>query len=466
MNLQGDPGVARGVFSGMIWGAVVAGAGVGGLSLAYPDFKPGAPQGDGAMAELSEPAQPATSPETDTETQMPSGAKEMAKPEEDAEADPGASGGTALEAEPASETGDAVAGTDALSQEPMAETGASEPPEDAPLETAEAETDTGADAMAVDAAEPAAPAEADEPEESAADDVAEAAPGNIADEATPSVTEEIIAALPKTEPTTDGTIGNLAPNVTTDRLPSVGNDEEADADSPTAMAPPPLERFAVTVEYDETKPLMSIVLIDDGTTELGFEALESFPYPLTFAVDASASDAAERMASYRASGLEVMAMVSMPQGATAADAEVSMAGYFSAVPEAVAVLEDPGASLQTNRGLSDQVVEILKSSGHGIVFQASGLNTAQKLALREGVASARVFRDFDGSNQSATVIRRFMDQAAFKANQEGAVVMLGRLRAETISALLIWGLADRASRVSLVPVSTVLKLQLAEASGN
>ena len=54
-------------------------------------------------------------------------------------------------------------------------------------------------------------------------------------------------------------------------------------------------------------------------------------------------------------------------------------------------------------------------------------------------------------------MRRFLDQAAFRAAQEGGVVMMGRLQAETISALLIWGLADRASRVALVPVSAVLK---------
>ncbi|MFC6759564.1 divergent polysaccharide deacetylase family protein [Sulfitobacter porphyrae] len=53
------------------------------------------------------------------------------------------------------------------------------------------------------------------------------------------------------------------------------------------------------------------------------------------------------------------------------------------------------------------------------------------------------------------MIRRFLDQAAFKAGQEGAVIMLG-LRPDTISALLLWGLQDRANSVALVPVSAVL----------
>jgi polysaccharide deacetylase 2 family uncharacterized protein YibQ len=92
------------------------------------------------------------------------------------------------------------------------------------------------------------------------------------------------------------------------------------------------------------------------------------------------------------------------------------------------------------------------------VLFPKGLNTAQKLLAREGVPSAAVFRDFDAKGQNATVIRRFLDQAAFKAGQEGAgVVMVGRLRPDTVSALLLWGLQDRANRVALSPISALLQ---------
>ena len=84
------------------------------------------------------------------------------------------------------------------------------------------------------------------------------------------------------------------------------------------------------------------------------------------------------------------------------------------------------------------------------------MNTAQKLALRNGVPALPVFRDFDGAGQTPTVMRRFLDQAAFRARQEGGVIMLGRVRPDTISALLLWGLQDRANRVALAPVSAVL----------
>ncbi|MGB7316338.1 MAG: divergent polysaccharide deacetylase family protein, partial [Planktotalea sp.] len=280
----------------------------------------------------------------------------------------------------------------------------------------------------------------------------ESEPEPVTEASEPNVSEDIIAALPKTE----GTVGDLAPQVTTNRLPSLGSEPAADVDAPSALAPPPIERFAAPYTLEDDKPLMAIVLIDSGDNSLGVDALEAFPYPLTFAVDVSNPDAGERMQMYRDKGFEVLALVDLPRGATAADVEVAMSGYFAAVPEAVGILEGVKDGVQTSREMADQLTRIIQESGHGMVLQASGLNTARKLATREGIPAATVFRDFDGNGQSASVMRRFLDQAAFRAGQEGGVVMMGRLQAETISALLIWGLADRASRVSLVPVSVAL----------
>jgi len=152
----------------------------------------------------------------------------------------------------------------------------------------------------------------------------------------------------------------------------------------------------------------------------------------------------------------VMTLMDLPQGATAADAEVSLSVVLANAPKAVAVMEGVGTGVQGSRETSDQITEALKSSGHGLVLQSKGLNTAQKLALREGVPTGLVFRDFDSAGQTASVIRRFLDQAAFRAGQEGGVIMVGRLRPETISALLLWGLQDRAERVALAPISAVL----------
>lgn len=241
------------------------------------------------------------------------------------------------------------------------------------------------------------------------------------------------------------------------------NDPANDAAPTTASASapnrgkPPIEAFAAPFENAENKPKMAIVLMDRGDSPIGLEALSAFPYPISFAVDAARPDAGAAMKKYRDAGFEVLALTDLPAGAQPRDAETALNAAFAALPEAVAVMEGDGNGLQESRAVSDQVAGILAQSGHGLLLFPKGLNTAQKLAAKEGVPSAAVFRDFDDKGQSADVIRRFLDNAAFKASQEAnGVIMVGRLRPDTISALLLWGLQDRAARVALAPVSKLL----------
>ncbi|WP_297338645.1 divergent polysaccharide deacetylase family protein [Pseudophaeobacter sp.] len=206
----------------------------------------------------------------------------------------------------------------------------------------------------------------------------------------------------------------------------------------------------------DNRPLMSIVLIDDAAA-IGAEALQDFPYPLTFAISPQDPKAAEKMKARRAAGFEVLILADLPREATPQDAETAMGVWMQQLPQAVGILEGVDTGFQGNRPLADQMVAVMKATGYGMVTQNSGLNTVQKLALRDGMPAGVVFRDFDGAGQNPRAIRRFLDQAAFRARQEGAVIMLGRLRPDTISALLLWGLQDRASQVGLAPISAGLK---------
>ncbi|SFE68909.1 Uncharacterized conserved protein YibQ, putative polysaccharide deacetylase 2 family [Sulfitobacter brevis] len=263
-------------------------------------------------------------------------------------------------------------------------------------------------------------------------------------------------AMTLTERTSGVTINRPGADATAE-VAVVKDAPEIAAEIPTGR---PLEQFSEPVEIEGDKPLMSVVLIDDGSNltqgAAGLAALRSFPYPLTFAVDTGKADAAERMALYRAEGFEVLAMINLPNGAQPSDAETTFGVTLPKFTEVVGVLEGVDSGFQGSKQVSDQVTAILAQSGHGLVTQDKGLNTMPKLARKDGVPAAPVFRDFDSKGQTATVIRRFLDQAAFKAGQEGAVIMLGRLRPDTITALLQWGLQDRAGQVALVPVSAVL----------
>ncbi|GFE51673.1 hypothetical protein So717_34260 [Roseobacter cerasinus] len=266
-----------------------------------------------------------------------------------------------------------------------------------------------------------------------------------------------------------GGAGDIAPDVQINRLPSLREAPVARLTPGEAAAPQtrpsdrPVDRFAVTFDNPDGKPAMAIVLMDDGVDlskgKVGLPALRSFPYPISFAVDSTLPDAAARMAAYRAEGFEVLAMVDLPQAAQPQDAETSLSVALRALPEAVGVLEGVGEGVQGSRQAALQVAEILAEKGHGFVTQNRGLNTVQKIAARSGVPSAVVFREFDVEGRSPAAMRRFLDQAAFRATQHGDVVMLGRLREDTIAALLVWGLQDRATRVALAPISAVLTTQ-------
>jgi polysaccharide deacetylase 2 family uncharacterized protein YibQ len=273
----------------------------------------------------------------------------------------------------------------------------------------------------------------------------------------PEVSEPVVtAALPQAEATAPRLGVSVVPLTerapgASGRLPTVGGGVS------TTGAPKAIEDFAAPFENLENKPLMAIVLIDAGDSPVGVEALRAFPYPLSFAVDPMRADAEAVMAKYRAAGFEVLAHVNIPQDFTAPDVEQSLTAQFAKLPESMGILEGEMSGLQGSKQISDQVTSMVAASGHGLVFKAKGLDAARKLAEKEGVPAATIFRDFDGEGQGAPTIRRFLDQAAFKAAQEEkGVIMLGRLRPETISALLLWGLQDRAQRVALAPVSAVL----------
>ncbi|MDQ2092683.1 divergent polysaccharide deacteylase family protein [Rhodalgimonas zhirmunskyi] len=362
-------------------------------------------------------------------------------------------------------------------ESPVESTG--EAPVDSPADEAREEVVIRIEPQAESAGTDAAP-EASPERESAEVTTGEAAAPVVIDEsenATVESTSQAEAdAVPVPEVAMGAGIGRPASTmpkandtVKIGRLPRVGADTETtqQAAEPAgavntemtldASDMPPVKRYAEPFQGDENKPKMSIVLIDDGDGPVGFEALTTFPYPLSFAVDTSRPDAEDAMAKYRAAGFEVLAMVRLPAGATPVDVEQALPVMLQKVPEAVGVMEAPDDGIQFDRSVSDQVAQILSESGHGLLLYSKGLNTAQKLAAKNGVPSATIFRDFDSQGQKAGAIRRFLNHGALKAESENGVVMVGRLRPDTVTALLLWGLEDRARQVALAPVTALLK---------
>ena len=225
---------------------------------------------------------------------------------------------------------------------------------------------------------------------------------------------------------------------------------------------PAIEAHAAPFDATETRPLIAVILIDEPDERLDIETLTRFTFPVAFAIDPSRPDAAERAAIYRDAGFEVLMLASViPEGATASDIEVALASARARVPEAIALMDTPDSRVQSERVVLEAAVGAAAGEGQGFVAFPRGLNTAEQTAARADVPAATLFRLLDDEDQRATVITRYLGRAEFAAQQEGAVVVAGRTRPDTVTALFSWALGDRNEGVAIAPVSAVLQ-RLAE----
>jgi hypothetical protein len=354
----------------------------------------------------------------------------------------------------------APAAQSAVSTEPAAAEPTSQPSPEVGSQVTDA-AEPAAEAAAV----PAIPAETAEDEATGAQD-AEAA----------SLAQAEPAPAPSTLSPDGGLEQNTVDGVTTGRLPTITPDPAAEASVVSAETSPveppvagtdlpeiagnlpPLQRFARVFENPSAKPLFAILLLDPGGPEVRRAELAALPLPLSFVVDPMQPGAAEAAAIYRAAGQEVvMLATAIPRGAKAADLEQSFAAVAKILPEAVGLIDTADATFQDNRGLSAEVVTHLDSQGLGLVTFDRGLNAADQVARREGLPSAIVFRSLDDEGEDSPLIRRYLDRAAFKAAQEGRVVVIGSAREATITALMEWAVEGRSASVALAPISAVMQ---------
>jgi polysaccharide deacetylase 2 family uncharacterized protein YibQ len=219
---------------------------------------------------------------------------------------------------------------------------------------------------------------------------------------------------------------------------------------------PALQAFASTFDGSEGLPLISIILVHQGEAALNPTILDVLPPHVAFAVDASLPDAGRIAAAYRAAGREVVMIPSLPIGATPQDIEQALTVNFDQIPEAVAVMDVSGASFQSDRDAVQQVVDVVSASGHGLITFPRGLNTAHQSAQRAGVPTGLIFRNLDGNGEDQEEIRRSLDRAAFRARQDDAVILVGTTGSTMLSALTEWVLGNRATTVTIAPVSVAL----------
>ena len=248
---------------------------------------------------------------------------------------------------------------------------------------------------------------------------------------------------------TEGEVAQVAPAVNPDGTPGLVLDGNGDL--------PPLQKYARVFDNPDKKPLFSIILIDTGGADLDRASLAALPFAITFALDPLAPNVAEASKIYRDAGQEViMVATGIPPGATASDLEVTFQAHATALPEAVAVIDTEFGAFQSDRPLATQVVPILKAQGRGLISWDRGLNAADQVARRDGLAAGMVFRKLDGKGENKSAVRRALDRAAFKAAQDGQVLVIGQTLPETVAAISEWAGQSKAEAVALAPVSAAL----------
>jgi len=245
-------------------------------------------------------------------------------------------------------------------------------------------------------------------------------------------------------------------NKATGRLPTIEASAEASEPGGSAQMGA-LVRNAVAFENPQSKPLFSVILIDVGGLGLERDALTTFSFPVTFAIDPTAPDAAEAAQRYRDAGFEVLLLpAGLPSGATPQDLETTLQTYFDRFPSASGLLDTPTGGIQGNHALSGQLLDIAADTGHGMVFYDQGLSSAKREADKAGLPAALVYRELDAGQERAPVITRYLDRAAFEAGQTGEVVMVGHTYADTVAALFAWAASQKGSQMAMAPISAVL----------
>lgn len=274
----------------------------------------------------------------------------------------------------------------------------------------------------------------------------------------PAMNEEIGAGF--------GAIAQAMPEGRADiRINRPGDTDAVAPDAADAAAPdavnaaepeitPALVRHGAPFENPGNLALISVILIDDAHGAGLAAAVEGLAFPVTVAIDPSRPDAAQVMQTYRAAGIEVMALARLPEGALPSDVEVTLGYAFDVLPQSIGLL-DTGGGVQTDQAVAAQAAAILAVDGRGLVAATQGLNAGARAAAAAGVRAEVIHRDLDADGQDTDAITRLLDRAAFEARRDGGVIVLGRVRPDTIAALDRWG-GQIQTGVALAPVSAVL----------
>ncbi len=207
--------------------------------------------------------------------------------------------------------------------------------------------------------------------------------------------------------------------------------------------------------------LVSVILLVNSVEDAANVAKMSAP--VTIAVRPDTPDAAKIVASYRATGGEVlMFLPANGKSGLLSEADVaarakSIAANLATLPGVIGIVDGPDGKLPANSKLLAAVLSLLKTQGYGIVTtNGLGLNRAQIMAQQESVPVASISEQIDLQPGKIPVIRQ-MDKAVLQVAASGNAVVFGTASSDVLSALRFWFGSTKAQTVTMAPASAIMR---------
>ena len=237
---------------------------------------------------------------------------------------------------------------------------------------------------------------------------------------------------------------------------------------PEAETPQPIGAFAQnSIEFaPQGKPLVAIILIDIGSQGVSQTDLMQLPFPITFALRSSRSNLTLAQEDYHTAGFEVVAMTSEREtkrlidgNEKGAEVENLTSITLARMPKALGLIDDPTARLQKDRASFLPLLSAMSETGHGFFSYNIGINSTKAAATELGMPSAIVARVLDANDEDIGTIKSYLSNAAFTAQRDGAVIVLGSTSQTTVDAIKEWKDSNSGASVSLATLSAATAFQ-------
>lgn len=224
---------------------------------------------------------------------------------------------------------------------------------------------------------------------------------------------------------------------------------------------PPFEANAQDFGALGGKPALSIILVANTMAEAN--AAAALSSPVVLAVSPETPEAAAILVQYRAQGGEALLLLptkgahSLRSGMEPIQASANLVATLSNISGVIGIVDGPEGDLPGDATLLAEVLLALGETGHGLVTtNAVGLNRAEIMAQEAGVPAASIVRQIDTQPGKIPVIRQ-MDKTVLEMGADGSAVVYGHASSDVLAALKFWLKSNKASRVSIAPVSVIMQ---------